>query len=313
MDTVTILRDLWRLRLAVVVILVLAVLAGVALVFKLPSLESRKYEVGVATARILVDTPSSQVVEVAPKGSDTLGIRANLLASLMVDGVVKSAIAQRAGIPPEKLVGISEASSEPGPVAKPPGPRDFVLTTRVLVNTGGDQLPIIEIDVQAPDRANAAKLGVAAMEGLRDYLDSTAAKQQVADADRLKVSGLGAPQAVTEVRGPSITVGVIAVLFTFGFGSATLLGFRALVAALRAASAREKLRGSGLVYTEDLIVDRDDGQAPDGVNGTNGQRASAELEPEDDWFEQELAVERGERQGKSALSAPRGYSPPRAG
>src|ERR1700754_3007856 len=69
MDTVKILRDLWRLRPVVAGVLVFAMLAGAAVVFKLPSLESRKYEVGVATARLLVDTPNSQVVEVAPKGS----------------------------------------------------------------------------------------------------------------------------------------------------------------------------------------------------------------------------------------------------
>ena len=91
MDTVTILRDLWRRRLLVVGVAIVAVLVGVAVMYKVsfpPKLESRKYEVGVATSSILVDTPNSQVVEVAPKGSDTLGVRANLLASLMTDGVI---------------------------------------------------------------------------------------------------------------------------------------------------------------------------------------------------------------------------------
>jgi hypothetical protein len=290
MDTVTILRDLWRLRLAVVVIAVLAVLAGMALVFKLPSLESRKYEVGVATARILVDTPSSQVVEVAPKGSDSLGVRANLLASLMVDGVVKSAIAERAGLAPEKLVGITEAATEPGPVAKPAGPRDFVLMTRVLTNTGGDQLPIIEIDAQAPDRAAAAKLGGAAIEGLSDYLDSTAALQQIKDADRLKVTGLGAPQAVTDVRGRSSMMAIVAVILIFALGCAALLGVRTLVAALRAASAREQLRGSSLVFAEDLVLDSD--EEPGKAAGRPGR-----LEDSERWL---APVQPDEPQAKSA-------------
>src|SRR4051812_43174100 len=124
MDIVTILRDLWRRRLLVVGVYLVALLAGTAVVYKIsfpPKLESRKYDVGVATARILVDTPSSQVVEVAPKGSDSLGVRANLLASLMVDGNVKSAIAHRAGLDPSKLVGVSDAAEEPAPVSAPPG------------------------------------------------------------------------------------------------------------------------------------------------------------------------------------------------
>ena len=160
MNTVTILRDLWRLRLLVIAVALLALLAGTALVYKIsfpPSLESRKYEIGLATARILVDTPSSQVVEVAPKGSESLGVRANLLASLMVDGVVEEAIAKRAGLAADKLVGVTETATEPAPAAKPPSRRAFVLTTRVVANTSGEQLPIIELEAQAPDTGSGRR------------------------------------------------------------------------------------------------------------------------------------------------------------
>src|SRR3954463_14961523 len=145
MDTVTILRRLWRHRLLVGFVALFALLVGVWVSYKLPSFESRKYEVGVATAKILVDTPSSQVVEIAPKGSDSLGVRANLLASLMVDGVVKDAIARRAGLPPEKLIALSDAASSPTVAARTPTRKDLVLTTSVVINSGGNELPIIEI------------------------------------------------------------------------------------------------------------------------------------------------------------------------
>jgi hypothetical protein len=314
MDTVTILRDLWRLRLVVVGVALFALLAGLAMTFNIgfpPKFESRKYDVGVAVTRILVDTPSSQVVEVSPKGSDSLGVRANLLASLMVDGVVKAAIAERAGLPPEKLIGVSEAAAEPDAVAKAPGPRSYVLTTRVMTNTGGDQLPIIEVDAQAPDRAGAAKLGEAAVSGLRDFLDSEAARQEVKDADRLQVSGLGAPQAETVVRGPSKVMAVVVVIFVFALGCAGVLGVLALVRGWRAASVRE-LGGDDWLVVDDLehaadesflktvknaesperdamwsVRDTDDGWIPPGPS----------LVPSaDDW----LADERDEPQAKSA-------------
>jgi hypothetical protein len=243
MDSVTILRDLWRLRRAVVIVALLALITGTTVLYKVsfpPNLESRRYDVGLATARILVDTPSSQVVEVAPKGSDTLGVRANLLASLMADGVVKAAIARRAGLPPKELVGISEAATEPAPVSKPPGRRDFALTTRVLTNTGGDQLPIIEIEAQAPDRASAARLGSAAIEGLRDYLDTTAASQQVPDADRLQVTGLGAPQAEVSARGPGPVFAIVVMILVFGLGCGLLLLALSVARKWRAASAIEQ-------------------------------------------------------------------------
>src|SRR4051812_6615791 len=146
MDTVTILRELWRVRLLVAVVGLLAVLAGLVVMFKVPTLQSRRSEVGVATARILVDTPDSQVVAVAPKGSDTLGARANLLASLTVDGVVRSTIAEKAGLKPNQLVGVTDAATDQSPAPTPTGPKSFKLKTQVLTNTAGDDLPIIEID-----------------------------------------------------------------------------------------------------------------------------------------------------------------------
>jgi hypothetical protein len=240
MDTVTILRELWRLRLAVFGVGLVALLAGTAVVYKIPSFESRQHEVGLATMRILVDTPSSQIIEVAPKGSDSLGVRANLLASLMVDGDVKQVIAKRAGLPPEKLVGITEAAAEPAPASDPPGPDSYVLTTRVLTNAGGDQLPLIEMEAQAPDRVAAARLGAAAVAGLGDYLDSTAALQEVKDANRLKVSGMGAPQARTALRGPSKMIAIVVTLFLFALGCAGVLGFFAVAYAWRDASAGEE-------------------------------------------------------------------------
>ena len=99
MDTVTILRELWRRRSLVLGVGIVAVLVGLLIMYQatFPP-KPRQHSVGVATTSILVDTPSSAVVDVAPKGSDTLGVRANVLASVMVDGDVKAEIAQAAGL-----------------------------------------------------------------------------------------------------------------------------------------------------------------------------------------------------------------------
>ena len=151
-------------------------------------------------------------------------------------------------------MGIREAATEPSPVSKPPSRRDFVLTTRVLTNTGGDQLPIIEIEAQAPDRAGASRLGAAAIEGLRDYLDSTAARQRVPDADRLQVTGLGAPQADVEVRGPGPVMAILVMLLVFGLGCASLLLALAVARKWRAASESEQLESEAPI---DDAVDPD--------------------------------------------------------
>jgi hypothetical protein len=247
MTTVRILRDLWSHRLYVAGVCVLALLAGFSVMYKLPAFQSRHHEVGVATVHILIDTPSSQVVEVAPKGSDTLGTRANLLASLMIDGVVKSSIAHRAGLQPNQLAGVTDAATGPssasGPTsqAAPSGSNAYVLTTQVLINSAGIELPIIEADAQAPTGAGAAKLANAAVAGLQDYVNSKAALQRIPDANRLQVSSLGSPQAITAQRGPSNLLAMLAFIFVLIFGCGCILGVLALVRGWRAAAVREEI------------------------------------------------------------------------
>ena len=55
MEIVTILRELWRLRILVVLAAVVAIAVGWTLAFE-PPLKSRSYTVGVGNARIFLDT-----------------------------------------------------------------------------------------------------------------------------------------------------------------------------------------------------------------------------------------------------------------
>jgi|1186.fasta_scaffold41030_2 hypothetical protein len=236
MDTVTILRRLWRFRLLVASAALFAIVVGCLVVYRYSAplkLESRKYVVGVATARILVDTPASQVVDVAPKGSDQLGGRATLLANLMVDGEIKSAIAKKAGLAPNKLFSQSDAAPVDGAPAKPANPRGYALGTKVLTTNGGDALPIIEVDAQGPDAASAQRLANAAVAGLREYLDSKAAVEQVPDAQRLRISGLSQAEGHLAVRGPRLLIGVVVAIFLFGFSCIAILLIAGLISALR--------------------------------------------------------------------------------
>jgi hypothetical protein len=240
METVAILRALWRRRRLVGAVLVLAVLVGAAMAYRLPSLESRSYQVGVATSRIFVDTPSSQVVEVSPKGGDTLGTRAGLIASLMVDGTIKDSIARRAGLRPQQFDAVSESAAETSPAVAKPTARSRVLMTSVVTNAAGDDLPIIQIQAQAADARQAARLAAAAVSGLRDYLNTKAAQQRVPGAKRLQVDGLGAPQAADVTRGPRRLIALIAVLVVALGGCAAIVVGSRIEAAWRAEQAGEE-------------------------------------------------------------------------
>jgi hypothetical protein len=235
MDTVTILRQLWRFRLLVLLVTLVAVAAGFVVGFKLSyPLESRKYTVGVASARILVDTPNSQVVEVSPEGSDAVGARATLLANLMVDGEIKAAIAAKAGLKPEKLIGVGQTAQAPGAAVEPPGKDSYVLTTEVLTVPNGGWLPIIEVSTQAPDAEQAKRLADAAIAGLTEFLDSKAAADAVPNAERLRVGALGVAQARETTRGPRLLMSLATVIFVFVAGCAGILAIAAVVRGLRA-------------------------------------------------------------------------------
>jgi hypothetical protein len=242
-ETVTILRELWRRRLLVALVALVAIFVGLALTysFSLPP-ENRKYEVGIANSRVLVDTPTSQVVQVAPKGSETLGPRASLIATLMVEGEVKAAIARRAGLPPRRLVAVSQADIDTGsvPSSTLKDPDVNLLTTQVFASPEGDQLPIVEIEAQTPTVAGAAKLASAAVDGLRDYLDSKAAAEEAEDRRRLMVAPLGDPQARLQERGPSRVIAVGSALFILIGGCAAILGASALARGWREAEANER-------------------------------------------------------------------------
>lgn len=231
MEFVTILRELWRRRTLVVVSAVLAIAIGLLTGYKVslapPKLESRQYRVGVASGRMLIDTPDSQVVDLEPKGADGLGTRANLLANLMASTPVKAIIARHAGVNPADLVAVAPSMSA-GPqvptllsdraAKSASNPEAYVLTLRA-----DETLPIVSVDAQAPDAARAARLADAATTGLRDYLASVAAAQNVPNARQIVLSTFGAAQSADVVRGPRRLFALLAALFTFGFACASVV------------------------------------------------------------------------------------------
>ncbi len=267
--TVTILRELWQRRMYVGLVAVAAILIGVMLAYRLSvPPESRQYDVGMASTHILVDTPQSQVVDVSPRGSGSLGTRANLLANLMTEGKVKAEIARRAGLRPnELLAGVDPGTGLPPDLASAAGNRDVhLLTTHPETNSVGVPLPIIELDAQAPDPASASRLASAAVAGLRSYLDSRAATENVSASHRLEVRGLGEPQVTDAVRGPQHLVALAVAVFVFVLGCATILIAPAIARAWKAASEREAPSD----------VERDRADSPGSSRGPRPPRAPVE-------------------------------------
>jgi hypothetical protein len=242
MNSVTILRNLWRRRMLVAVAGFVAFAAGWLFAFG-PALsfppKPRGYTVGVATANLLVDTPRSQVIEVAPKGSDTLAARANVLANLMVDGGIKDAIAKRAGLPSKKII-----ASAPSPDGSVPPPKlnahSMAYTTSVVLTSDMAELPIIKVQTQGPNVSKALRLANAAVDGLSDYLNTKATDDSVDATRRLQVRSLGTAQGMISERGPASLMAPVVVLLVFLGGCALILVVSALNSRWREAIEAEK-------------------------------------------------------------------------
>jgi hypothetical protein len=297
MQTVTILRELWSRRLWVGVVAVVALAIGFLLAFHISfPPQSRSSSVGAATARILVDSPRSQVVDILPKGSTTLGARASVLANLMVEGDVKKAIADRAGLRPRQ---ISAVAITPGETTQVSSSKDYSLTTTVLTNTDQIELPIIKVDTRAPTPALAATLANAAVGGLSSYLDSKAAAEKVGAAERLQVKTFGAAQGTTASSGPGRLLALAAAIFIFLAGCALILASSALARAWRREIVAERgelgdlsssphhstLSGSaGDTFLELVQPETDDREPEDSTHSWTlfGEPGLAEPESEDD-------------------------------
>jgi hypothetical protein len=253
MEVVAMLRVLWRYRLLVVVAALLAALVGLSVAYRIglpPKLESRQYHVGVGSVTALVDTPSSQIVDLGPDtGADitTLAARASLLANLMTSSPIKDEIASRAGVAPDELIAVSPAAAAPGAGAAPSvsgasvsakNPKANILTAKIP-NLESGEIPIIAVSTQAPDAAAAARLANESIAVLKAHLQTVAGIDKVPDARRVVVRQLGQARSATVSRGPAPLMAMAAAFFVFVFGCVTILGVFALVNGWRRAAELE--------------------------------------------------------------------------
>jgi hypothetical protein len=246
------LRTLWRHRIIVALGLILAIVAGMALAFKLPSLQSRSFKVGVATVEVLVDTPSTQIVDVSPAGAYNLGQTANLLSTVMTQGAVREGVIAKAGLVPSRFsaFSLSNSSSGTGPgsaadTTPPPDssllkPGSGVMTTQTLMDSSGDDLPIIWVQMRAATPAKAVAMANAAVSSLDAYVRSSALGNKIPARLTLRVSALGAPQATVASSGTGPMMAAAAAIGLFLFVCALVLLCSAVAAGWRVAAALER-------------------------------------------------------------------------
>lgn len=228
MTLTVILQEFWRRRILIGLALLLSLAAGAVVAYRVtptlpPHFKSRQYQVGVASVRMLVDTPNSIVADLNPSGASSLSLHAQLLANLLASQSIRTTIAASVGIPIQDLAvvppAISAAPIVATPLATATVPPADASTLTISVDP---TLPIVSISAQAPDRVGAANLANGAVTALRAYLVSVAGAQKIPTSRRPVITSLGALSG-TATRGRSRILGVAAALVLFSLLSYVIL------------------------------------------------------------------------------------------
>jgi len=205
MESVGILRALWRRRLLVSLGALLALAMAVFAVYRVSpaslSLQARTASSGYALERVLIDTPTSLAADADAKGADSIANRAALLGALLASDEARATMADKLGLRPSQIAVIGAADALPQvptplatkaiEVAKPHEPYSVVVDA-------DPSLPILSIYAAAPDARKAEGLADQAIAALHPLAAAT-----LPAAGDVKIERLGRVEAGTKTVSPS--------------------------------------------------------------------------------------------------------------
>jgi hypothetical protein len=214
-----------RHRRVVILGVLIAVTAMVLMVYRVapglpPSFESRQYEVGIASGAVLIDSQSSQAVDLGTAevkvDVGSLSARAKLLANLLVTRPLRDEIATEAGVRPDRLITELSSTTEPG--APPPEATEVTVRAddpdaNIISLQTSETVPIITVNAQAPTEETAARLAASTIARLQEYLVTVAANNELPDIRKLVMRPLGQPTSAVAARGPGKRQAVMVFLF----------------------------------------------------------------------------------------------------
>ena len=164
MEILPVLRLIWRRR----ILLVIATVAAIAVFVGLGGTKPASSSSAVAWTRVTLDTPKSQLVDVASSGSDTLTWRSALLTHVMAAEGPTRAIARRFGVRADEVNVVDSDVAVPLDLtwlalnaAKSTG--EFVRPYVVTLFVKDSSLPVISLEAAAPNRRDAVRLANAAV------------------------------------------------------------------------------------------------------------------------------------------------------
>ncbi len=180
MDPLGIVRELWRHKIYLAIVVIFAAIVAILSAYKVTSagLERRSLQVGAASSQILVDSPGSALVAGASVGTfDALSTRAQIYGQYLSSLEARAKIAKLTGVPPGTIATAGPFSTDVAQNSYSGQSSEDRANQLVdqgapnrLVFTAQEGVPIISVDSQAPTANRAAKLAIASFVTLKRYV-----------------------------------------------------------------------------------------------------------------------------------------------
>lgn len=246
------LRELWQLRIGVAVSLLPALAAATWSVAHVslvpPRLEPRSLEMAAASTHVLVDTPTSAVLDLRQDTYvlENLTNRTVLLGNVMANGSVREYIARRAQVPVDALqIAVPLTPDQPRALVGPDNERH---TTDLLESTDQYRLnieanptvPVMDVYAQAPTARAAGDLANAAVDGLRAYLADLATSRRTPTSSQITLTQLGRAQGSVINEGTDEQVALLTFFITLAVSLATVVFVARIRAGWRLAGLAER-------------------------------------------------------------------------
>ena len=231
MDVFLMLQRLWRHKLALACVGLLAIGAAVLTTHRVglapPKLESRHLEYGAANTELLVDTEVSSLAD-ADVPIVPLAQRAAIFAEFLKSERVRDDIGRRTGIPANQIVLRTEAVSA---AAEPRQPNAEERSTQLVARGQVRRLsfrserdsPVVRVYVQAATAAEARELADASAASVSTYVAEFQKDAKVASTDRVVVTQLAEATGGTVNEGANRTFAAIALLAVLVLGCVLIL------------------------------------------------------------------------------------------
>jgi hypothetical protein len=247
-DLALALRHIWRQKLWLVRVVVLATVAAVLSAYDVsvspPGLKSRSLESGAAKLGLILDSRESSL---APRDVPVAALagRAVFYAELLRSQPMRKSIGERTGVPWQTISIDGQTVGQPTIQSDQPGQaqRSVELvqesSSRRLYFTVNPDFPIINLYAQAPTAGEAVRLVQGAADSLTSYTRDLQSKLEVPIPRRAELLQLGDPQGGEVAPGADVGVALIVALAVLLGGCLLILYIPRVVTAVRRADDGE--------------------------------------------------------------------------